>query len=515
MGEHSGTDSGQGMLDSWMQAIRYALDRLSLDEIGQRYGDAVREYCAAYVNHDVRAAKGDDVRTVDLKGIGLNASDPSMKQGFAAEAMAEAHYNADAIIDGGKRRMRRTNNNDPLVDAQVFGAHGQPLKAQQIQMKFVGKDAKACLDLLHSNGYEKYYDGNTLFGLPDEYCDQLLGGEGPNSIHQDIQKTKAKLETAAARGDEAACAKHRKRIEQDKQLQKKIRKAGLTKDEALAAALHPKREAVKHAAKIAHQGAMEQAAGVMAAAAPMAMMGVIQDCIQRNRSLPESLKEHGLDVALAGGIQYVIGFIQIAADGAMKNAGSDYVKAIAKGNALTMMASLAFENAMLVQQLVRSDMTGEEFLDALAETNIGALASCFAGAVVGTAAAGATLSPIIANMIAVQVAVGSYRNLRQAMMEYQLAKQERIAAEAECAQIVEQVRAWRRQLNEQAERYFSEHLDTFDTAFRTMDQAILEQDGDGFIQANAQLQQALGYEPQFRSQTEFDALMNRDDSLQL
>ncbi|PLS26596.1 hypothetical protein CGZ88_1081 [Bifidobacterium anseris] len=514
MGEHDDAGVGQGMSEPWAQAIRYALDRLSLDEIGQRYGDAVREYCAAYVNHDARAVKGDGVYTVDLKGIGLNASNPAVKQGFAAEAMAEAHHNADAIIAGDKRRMRRTNNNDPLVDMQAFGAHGQPLKTQRIQMKFVGKDAKECLDLLHSSGYEKYYDGNVLFGLPDEYCDQLLG-EGPGSIRQDIQDTKAKLEAAAARGDKDACAKHRKRIKQDRQLQKKIRKAGLTKDEALAAALHPKREAVKHAAKIAHQGAMEQAAGVMAAAAPMAMMGVIQDCIQRNRSLPESLKEHGLDVALAGGIQYVIGFIQIAADGAMKNAGSDYVKAIAKGNALTMMASLAFENAMLVQQLVRSDMTGEEFLDALAETNIGALASCFAGAVVGTAAAGATLSPIIANMIAVQVAVGSYRNLRQAMMEYQLAKQERIAAEAECAQIVEQVRAWRRQLNEQAERYFSEHLDTFDTAFRTMDQAILEQDGDGFIQANAQLQQALGYEPQFRSQTEFDALMNRDDSLQL
>lgn len=514
MSEHNGVGSGQSMPESWVQAIRYALDRLSLDEIGQRYGDAVREYCAAYVNHDVRAAKGDDVRTVDLKGVGANGSDPAKKQGFAAEAMAEAHYNADAIIDGGKRRMRRTNDNDPLVDAHVFGAHSQPLKTQQIQMKFVGKDAKECLNVLHSKGYEKYYDGNVLFGIPDEYCDQLLG-EGPNSIHQDIQDTKAKLTAAIARGDEDACAKHRKRIEQDKQLQKKIRKTGLTKDEALAAAIHPKREAVKHAAKIAHQGAMGQAAGVMAAAAPMAMMSVVLDCVQQKRSLPESLKKHGLDVAWAGGIQYVVGFIQIAADGAMKNAAGDYARAVAKSNALTMMASLAFENAMLVQQLVRSDMTGEEFLDALAETNIGALASSFAGAAVGTAAAGMALAPIIANMIAVQVAVGSYRNLKQAIQEYQLAKQERIAVEAECAQIVEQVRAWRQQLNEQSERYFSEHLDTFDTAFRTMDRAILEQNGDGFIEANAQLQQALGYEPQFRSQVEFDDLMSRDDSLRL
>lgn len=38
MGEHSGADCGQEMPELWGQAIRYALNRLSLDEIGQRYG---------------------------------------------------------------------------------------------------------------------------------------------------------------------------------------------------------------------------------------------------------------------------------------------------------------------------------------------------------------------------------------------------------------------------------------------------------------------------------------------
>lgn len=454
------------------------------------------------------------MRTVDLKGIGLNSSELAKKQGFAAEAMAEAHYNADAIIAGGKRRMRRTNNNDPLVDMQVFGAHGQSLKRQQIQMKFVGKDAKECLNLLHSKGYEKYYDGNVLFGLPDEYCDQLLG-EGPGSIHHRVFRTPkpswrlrlpAGMRTparsiAGASSRTSDCRKRSARPDSPK-----------TRRWRRLCIPNARRRSTRRKSLIR---APWDRPGVMAAAAPMAMMGVILDCVQQKRSLPESLKEHCLDVALAGGIQYVVGFIQIAADGVMKNAASDYAKAVAKGNALTMMASLAFENAMLVQQLVRSDMTGEEFLDALAETNIGALASSFAGAAVGTAAAGMALAPIIANMIAVQVAAGSYRNLRQAISEYRLARQERIAVETECARIVEQVRAWRQQLNEQSERYFNERLDTFDTAFRTMDRAILEQDGDGFIDANAQLRQALGYEPQFRSQVEFDDLMSRDDSLQL
>ena len=65
------------------------------------------------------------------------------------------------------------------------------------------------------------------------------------------------------------------------------------------------------------------------------------------------------------------------------------------------------------------------------------------------------------------------------------------------------------------ERYFAKHLAAFDTAFRAMDRAILEQDSDGFIHANAQLQQVLEYEPQFSSQQEFDDLMNDGDSFRL
>lgn len=513
MNERSAENASWEMPKSWMPAMRYALNRLSLDEIGQRYGDAVREYCAAYVNHEVRAAKGDGVRTADLKGIGVNASNPAFKQGFAAEALAEAQYNANAIIDGNKRRMRRTNNNDPLVDMQVFGTHGQPLKTQDIQMKFVGKDAKDCLDRLHSDGYEKYYDSGKGFALPDDFCDELLG-EGPGSIKQDIQDSKARLADALARGDEDACARHRKRIKEDEYLQKKIRKAGLTKEEALRAAVHPQRETLKKVAAVAHRGAVGQAVGVMACATPMALMNVILDCVQGKRTLSEALQKHGVDVVLAGSIQYVIGFIQISAAGLMKNAASERVQAIAKTNALSAAASLAFDNAMLIKRLARDEITCEEFLDALAETNIGTIASMFVGAVVGPAA-GVAFAPIIANMIAVQVATGSYQNLRQAIQEYQIAKQERIEAEARCAQIVEQTRVWRQQLNEQSERYFAKHLTAFDTAFRAMDRAILEQDSDGFIHANAQMQQVLEYEPQFSSQQEFDDLMNDGDSFRL
>ncbi|RYQ48357.1 hypothetical protein [Bifidobacterium pseudolongum] len=259
---------------------------------------------------------------------------------------------------------------------------------------------------------------------------------------------------------------------------------------------------------------MGQAVGVMACATPMALMNVILDCVQGKRTLPEALQKHGVDVVLAGSIQYVIGFIQISAAGLMKNAASERVQAIAKTNALSAAASLAFDNAMLIKRLARNEITCEEFLDVLAETNIATIASMFAGAVVGPAA-GVAFAPIIANMIAVQVATGSYQNLRQAIQEYQIAKQERIEAEVRCAQIVEQTRVWRQQLNEQSERYFAKHLAAFDTAFRAMDRAILEQDSDGFIHANAQLQQVLEYEPQFSSQQEFDDLMNDGDSFRL
>ena len=48
-----------------------------------------------------------------------------------------------------------------------------------------------------------------------------------------------------------------------------------------------------------------------------------------------------------------------------------------------------------------------------------------------------------------------------------------------------------------------------------MDQAIINQDPDGYIAGNAEICEVLGRKPQFRSMSEFNDLMASDESLKL
>ena len=48
-----------------------------------------------------------------------------------------------------------------------------------------------------------------------------------------------------------------------------------------------------------------------------------------------------------------------------------------------------------------------------------------------------------------------------------------------------------------------------------MNQALLENDLNGYIRGNAEIQKLLGYDVQFTNQEEFDDLMDSDLSLKL
>ena len=56
---------------------------------------------------------------------------------------------------------------------------------------------------------------------------------------------------------------------------------------------------------------------------------------------------------------------------------------------------------------------------------------------------------------------------------------------------------------------------TFEEAFIQMDEAVLNNDSDSFIDANSKIQNKLGKESSFNSQSEFDEIMDSDDDFKL
>ena len=78
-------------------------------------------------------------------------------------------------------------------------------------------------------------------------------------------------------------------------------------------------------------------------------------------------------------------------------------------------------------------------------------------------------------------AVAIYEELSTALHDYELAKEERIRVERECAEAVELIRQYRRDMSRDVENYLATHDELFNRAFDAMDQALISNDIDGYL----------------------------------
>ena len=101
------------------------------------------------------------------------------------------------------------------------------------------------------------------------------------------------------------------------------------------------------------------------------------------------------------------------------------------------------------------------------------------------------------------------------LKEARIAKRERILIEKQCAEMLQEMMAYRSEIKTLTEKYFKEHYETIEAGFDTIDKAILRDDIDGFIRGNAAIQRQLGYDVQFETQDEFDKLMDSDEAFRL
>ena len=112
------------------------------------------------------------------------------------------------------------------------------------------------------------------------------------------------------------------------------------------------------------------------------------------------------------------------------------------------------------------------------------------------------------------VAVG--KELSNEKKEAQLIHEKRLLVEAKTQIDIELIIAYRAELEKLVTAYIAEKLETVQTGFSVVDQAIAEDDIDKFLQGNRYIQEAFGkQEVQFSTQAEFDEFMDSDDVLQL
>ncbi len=107
------------------------------------------------------------------------------------------------------------------------------------------------------------------------------------------------------------------------------------------------------------------------------------------------------------------------------------------------------------------------------------------------------------------------KTLHESISEYQEAKENRIRIQKECEEHIQILTEYRDEIESEVSGYLVSNITVFDEAFTQMDEAILNNDSDSYIDANSKIQNQLGKDMQFHSQSEFDDLMGSDDDFKL
>lgn len=499
-------------------------------EVIQRYGSAIKQHYVAYSGVDNEAGRelSKGLKSISKSKVNNKDYDRNIKQqaGFSAEVKSTARKNAKKIIDGESTRTIRTDDrgrvNDPLYDHVEVDVMGNIIEGSGSQMKFVGNTPEELLAKLNGKKFQKYIDADVLLDIADDDYDALMGVNGnPGIIDQKIEKLKKQMEHAEKEGNTELAKTKRSQIDKYNRIKKNLRKSGLTKKEAIFARQHPVLSTMKDVTQVAHQAGKEQAKYGAIISGSISMIKNMVSCIKGEISGEEAAQNIIVDTGEGAAMSYVTAFAGSVLKGGMQNAPSTYLRTLSKTNLPAVLITTTCSIGKTLHRYMQGDIDGVECIEELGEKGVGEIGSAMfasiGGAVVPSTApfvlgviggiAGATFGYAAASAI--------YQELATTLKNAKLAHEERLLIEKECAEAIAMIRNYRKEMDEMVSRYLSENIQIFNNSFSEMDKAILENDSDGFIKGNLEIQKAMGKEVQFTNQNEFDLFMDSNISLKL
>lgn len=504
---------------------RSAIEGAAAETI-QRFGSAAKEHYVAYSGVDNEAGKTlhKGLKSISRSKVNPDNRDANIKQqaGFSAEVKSTARKNAQNIINGNSKRSVRTDDinrvNDPLYDHVEVDSAGNVINGSGSQMKFVGSSPYELLKKLNSNKFQKYIDADAILDIADDDYDALMGVNGnPGIIDQEIDRLKKQAERAKKNGNPELAKSKQAQIDKYRKIKKNLRKSGITRKEAIEARLHPGLSTVKDIARVAHQAGKEQAKYGAAISGSISIVKNMVALVNGEKTPEDAAQDVVLDTGKGAVVSYTTAFAGTAIKGGMQNAPSAYVRSLAKTNLASGLVTTTLSVGKTMRCYFKGDIDGAECIEELGQNGVGEMGSAIFSAI-GVAAAPGALSVIgglAGATFGYAAATAIYQELATALRDAKIAHERRIWIEAECAEAVKMIRQYREEMNELVSKYLTENIQTFSAGFLEMDKAILENDSDGFIKGNVEIQRILGREAQFTDQDEFDVLMNSDIPLKL
>lgn len=480
-------------------------------EAVQIFGSAVKEHVVAYTGNDnetgLKLKKS--LQSISKEKVNPDYEYQNLKQqaGFSAEVKDTANTNAESIINTSQIRKIRTDDvgsvNDPLYDHVLIDEADNIIAGSGSQMKFVGGSPQEAFKKLTSKEFSKYLENDVKIEVPSDYYEGIL-----TEANSKLKKLQEQLVNQRAKGNEDVVRRLEKQIENCEVIKKNLCESTLSTKEAMFARKHPVLSTAKDITKISHRAGVETAQTAALIGGGASIVKNLVAVAKGDEEIEDAIGNVVKDTAASAAVGYGTGFTGSFIKGAMQNASSKPIQALAKTNLPGVVVAVAVGATKTMRKYFAGEITGLECFEELGEQGVGMLSSSLFTVIGQAVIPIPVVGAIIGSMLGYAIASASYGTLLTSLKEAQFAHDERVRIEKECEEHIQLIRTYRLELEQSISKYLVSSIEEFHRSFDNIKASLDIGDVDGFITGVNEISQALGKEPQFKCMNEFESIMN-------
>lgn len=503
-------------------------------ELNQIHGEAASQLKQAYKgvrynsSGDELGHLGRNLEDISKYKVNSNYKATNLKQqsGFSAELIHEARENKKAILSGDKTRIRTSdglgNTNDMQYDHVKIDETGKVIDGSGSQMKFLKvsvdsktgeKSFKVIDNLVNKKDWDRY---DTVIDIPKEdYEEALVYAE--KKYQENIIQYKRTLEN----NDYETAQKYKRRAEGYKNSKKRIRKSSLTQEEALKARINPKKFVRQEIIKGSHNAGIKGAKGSLIVGGGISVAQNIYSVLSEDKSMEEAITDVVATTSKAGVTGYVVGSSGTGIKSIMHSSENSVIRKIGTTSLPTLIATGTLEIAKSLKKYATGDIDEVELLEEFGEKGVGMITAGYCagnGVLIGStlgslvlpgigSAVGGIVGGFFGSILGYNISGIIYKESLQILTNEKLSYERRLAIEEIANRAIEENNKYKEAFLEFSKKQLSIRQNNIDKIFKKMDEGIIDNDVDKFINSVNLMANIFGGDLQFKNMEEFDEFM--------
>ncbi|MFQ7234893.1 MAG: hypothetical protein ACLRPU_08485 [Enterococcus hulanensis] len=346
-------------------------------EMLNRYSDAGKQFKVAYdgIDHGTGKALHQGLKGISESKVNPEYAEMNVKQqaGYSAEVLDTAKQNAENIKRNNANRVFRTDDvgrvNDTKADQITLDVNGNVVDGTEVQMKFLGVDAKGRHNFVNKISTRKcqdhYPDGK--FRVPSDQYD---------AIKKEIQEKIEKL------NNQDLPQNQQERLRYLKKVEKNLEKSKVSIDQAKESRLNPEKVTIKEISETAHEAGVKAAKVGAVVGCGTSLVTNFVDVLRGEKTPEDAAKDVIITTGKSGVTSYVTGLSDTVLASVMKNSSKEIIRTLGERNAPAYIIQTAVSTTKSIVRVCKDEISINEFFEEIGRSGT-VLISSAQGAIIG------------------------------------------------------------------------------------------------------------------------------------